>query len=476
MSTRRFLMRAPADQGGEEREVPEDQVKKWRDLGAVVVREVQQPRERTWVDTAVDLIPAAGATVGGVLGGAAGLPTFGIGAAPGALIGASSLAAGGESLRQLINHYRGVDAPATAADAATQIAKEGVMGGVGEGVGRYVVAPVLEAAGRGLYRSVLKPPIAVRQDFGGDAVTNTLIQAGVPISRSGAGEAKTLELLRNAGRDTANTIAEAEAAGVPPIPMRAVVGSLYRTRAKVAERAVRTPALSQIRDFSNMVLSDNPALVSPTRAQAMKQAEQELAINAYKAEMRGAPVTLEPSMHEDLARGLRQAIERRIPSTASKNQRTQDLIGALKAITSAEGRIANRDFIGMGDVLSLASGLGATAATGNPYGLAVGVLQEVLTRPEIASRLGIALDRSGQMARSKFTPSILRVIGEAVDQLTSDVSAQSSSMASQPPMASRQAMPPGLGTLPEGQKVVFHEGPFAGQAWGMVNGQPVRVQ
>lgn len=43
-------------------------------------------------------------------------------------------------------------------------------------------------------------------------------------------------------------------------------------------------------------------------------------------------------------------------------------------------------------------------------------------------------------------------------------------------MASRQAMPPGLGTLPEGQKVVFHEGPFAGQAWGMVNGQPVRVQ
>jgi hypothetical protein len=50
-------------------------------------------------------------------------------------------------------------------------------------------------------------------------------------------------------------------------------------------------------------------------------------------------------------------------------------------------------------------------------------------------------------------------------------------MASQSqPLASLQAIPRGLNTLPEGQKVVFHEGPFAGQVWGKVKGQPVRVQ
>lgn len=357
----------------------------------------------------VEALPTVGGLIGGVSGAGKTNPVGMLLAAAGGSIG--------EVARQALQAWNGRwdVVPPDVQSQITGIIAEGAKQGGLEAGGRYIVGPVLKILGRATYRSALKPSVEVRREFGGREVTDTLVDAGVPITRTGAGTERTSQLLNEAGQDTAQTIAAADASGVKPVNMRPVVAELGRTRDRAANRVVRGPATAEVNVMRDAALAENPGRVSITRAQAMKQAEQDLATAAYKAEAKGATVnSIDTAMHEDLARGLRQAIERRIPSIADKNKRTQDIIGALKAISQAEGRIANNNIIGMGDMLALGSGVGAAAITGRPMAAAVGVLQEVLTRPEIASRLGIVMDRAG---KPLVTPQALRVINEAVNQL-----------------------------------------------------------
>ena len=357
----------------------------------------------------VDALPSVGGLAGSLIGGSKSNP-FG-------MLLAATGGAGGEAYRQALSAINGdwEKVPPDVQSQMSAILAEGVKQGGLEGAGRYVLGPIMKLFGRAIYRSGLKPSVDVRREFGGADVTNTLVEAGVPITRTGRGTEKVEALLGTAGRETRDLVAAAEASGTRGGTMRPVLRSLNRTRGNVTERALRQEPLEEIQGFRDAVLRENPGQQSVSRLQSMKQAEQELATKAYQAEARGIPVNnLEVALHEDLARGLREAIERRIPSIANKNARTQDLIGALKAITAAEGRIANNNLIGMGDLLALGSGVGAATATGRPSMMAVGVLQEVLTRPEIASRLGIVMDRAG---RPQITPQILRTISEAVNQV-----------------------------------------------------------
>ena len=366
------------------------------------------PPGPTWGERAREALPNIGGMAGGLVGGSRSNP---VGMVLSAIGGA-----GGEGFRQTIAALQGdwANVPPDLRAQVSAIVNEGIKQGGLEGAGRYVIGPLTKLFGRSVYRSALKPPKAVRDEFGGRDVTKTLVEAGVPITRSGAGTAKVEGLLTQAGQDTAATIAAADAAGAARVPMREVVSSLDRTRGTVANRVVRGGAQQQVADTRRAALAENPRRVPLARAQAMKQAEQDLAIQAYRAEARGAPVnSLETSMHEDLARGLREAIERRVPGIRNKNKRTQDLIGALKAITAAEGRIANNNMLGMGDALALGTA-GMGYSVGGPTGAALGLVQEVLTRPEMASRLGIAFDRAGKPI---VTPQILRAVNEAIGQL-----------------------------------------------------------
>ena len=370
----------------------------------VGIRAAQTERNR-----ALDALPTIGGMAGGLLGGSKLNPM-------GMLLAATG-GAGGEAVRQTLASIAGRwdEVPPDVQAQMQAIISEGVKQGGMEGIGRYVLGPITKLFGRALYRSALKPPKDVRADFGAKEVTNTLVDAGVPITRNEAGTAKVEALLKAAGQDTAHTIKAAEVAGAKPVNMRPVVGELQRTRDEVSKRVVRGPGRQEVDTFRDAALKENPNPVALTQAQGMKQAEQDLALKAYRAEARGAPVnSIETAIHEDLARGLREAIERRVPGVRGKNKRTQDLIGALKAITAAEGRIANNNLVGIGDALALgAAGVGYAA--GGPQLAALGIVQEVLTRPEIASRLGIALDRAG---KPQITPQALRALSEAVNQLT----------------------------------------------------------
>lgn len=126
-------------------------------------------KERTWADTAIDAIPAvsgaAGAVIGGIGGTAFGL---GVGGVPGAAGGAAVGTAGGEALKQLVNRARGAESPATASEAARQIAvpaiESGVttalVGGAGKLVAPYA-GQVLQKVG-----GTLESPSTLRQMVG----------------------------------------------------------------------------------------------------------------------------------------------------------------------------------------------------------------------------------------------------------------------------------------------------------------------
>lgn len=358
----------------------------------------------TWATSLPTVGGMAGSLVGGSRSNPVGMVLAGIGGA------------GGEGWRQTIESLRGNwdQVPPDVRSRVTRIVEEGIKQGGLEGAGRYVIGPLMRMFGRGIYRAALKPAKAIRDEFGARSVVDTLVSEGVPITRSGAGTEKVGRLLSDAGADTAQAIAQAEQSGVKPGTIRPVLKSLQATDEAISNRVVRSPARQQVADFRQAALADNPGRIPVTRMQSMKQAEQDLAVKAYQAAAKGAPInSIETSMHEDLARGLREAIERRVPGIRNKNLRTQQLIGALKAVSGAENRIANRDPIGMGDLLSLGTGYAGTQALG-PQGAAIGIIQEVLTRPEIASRLGIALDRAGKPI---ITPQVLRSVMGAVQLL-----------------------------------------------------------
>jgi hypothetical protein len=74
----------------------------------------------------------AGATIGGIGGGAFGL---GVGGMPGAMGGAALGGGAGESARQLVQRWRGKEAPGTAGEAASAIGGEAATQGAMEGLG-----------------------------------------------------------------------------------------------------------------------------------------------------------------------------------------------------------------------------------------------------------------------------------------------------------------------------------------------------
>ena len=110
----------------------------------------QQPT-RDWGDTITDALPVAGGIAGGILGfGVGGVAGFGVGGVPGAAGGAALGAGGGEAYKQLINRYRGREAPATAGEATADINIAGAWEG-------------LTAAGGGMaprmIRGVMRSPV-----------------------------------------------------------------------------------------------------------------------------------------------------------------------------------------------------------------------------------------------------------------------------------------------------------------------------
>jgi hypothetical protein len=368
--------------------------------------------QRTWSDTAVDVLPAAGATAGSIIGGIGGtVAGMGVGGIPGAVGGAALGGAAGEAFKQLINRARGTVAPATPSEAATDIAKEGAIQGVTE----LVVPQVLNVVGKTgaqIYRGYLKPSLAEHALPKAKEIVETALREALPITEAGKARAQALitdlnqqvsQMLARAGDKTIDLHAVAErvrdfAKRKYFVPGRAVEN--YEAALQVADRIDKHPALGL------------PANVSPTRvevnlptANLVKQGlYEELPDTAFGVATGSATKEAQKAgAHE-----LRVALETQVPTPvaprggvpgiAPLNARESKLIDAAEAITKAVAREANQNaLVGVKTLAGAALGAEEYQRTGDPFAAATKALAfRWAASPAVASRAAIVAYRLGK--------------------------------------------------------------------------------
>src|SRR3990167_5117870 len=340
-----------------------------------------QTTDDSTIDSAVDHLSAILGTGFSLAAGSKAKPTGMVMATLGGVMG--------EATRQAIRAMEGRwdEVPPDLMRQAKAVFAEGVRQGGTEGFGR-ALGGMIKLFGRGIYRGAQKPPEVIRREF--KTVSRDALDEGIPITRTGRGTQVAEDRLKQSGAETERILATAQSAGARPVNPRTVAHALGAVRDQIGDQPLREADLQRLQTIRDQFLKENPTSIPLTRAQRMKQRAQQQATQAYKLRERGAPVNnIDLAADEAIARGFREAIERRAPQVASQNERTQRLIGVARATERAEERVANRNPIGMGDFLSLGSGVGVGTQIDPVLGVAVGAGTTLINRPEIASRVAI---------------------------------------------------------------------------------------
>lgn len=336
-------------------------------------------------------LPTAGGMVGSLVGTLAG--------PPGRLAGAAAGGALGKGAEMLLD-----DQPQSFGEGMRAMGGAALGQGAAEGLGMGA-GKLLKAGAPRLYQSMLKPAAALRAEF--PTVVNDAIDAGVGIG--GRGIEKVGKLIRGSSQQVSDRIALMQRAGAPPVDMKQVVGKLVNTEQKIGQEPMRAAKLGQLSDIRSQVLSENPHPIPLVEAQKMKQGAQRVASQGYRQINSGADINRVPlDANMDIAGGLKEAIEQRVPGVGALNAHTQRLMGVEDALTAAEGRISNNQPIGMNALIASGVGAGTYGASGDSglgTGAGLGVL--ALTNPYLASRLAIGADRFAPMA--SHIPNAARV-------------------------------------------------------------------
>ena len=214
--------------------------------------EPKMPRQRTYVDNAVDLIPPAMATAGGILGAIPGTAFgFGVGGLYTGAAGAALGGAGGEGIKHAINAYRGskddyADAgvldtiPKTEGGMAKDLGVTGTEYGVADLAGAYILSNLAKGGvGAAKWVASKLPP-------GGLAAASKATSA--VLKATGIGHLGTMlegatDLLVMAnGGDTTGAIATARAAAATARAQAAAATAAQKVAAVQAQEAALNPA------------------------------------------------------------------------------------------------------------------------------------------------------------------------------------------------------------------------------------------
>lgn len=340
------------------------------------------------LDVAEDWAPTVGAMAGGAAGAAGGLVTAPVTAALGG--------AAGTGVRNLIRGLRsgqGVDLAASAGEMATEGAKQGAMELAGGAVGRG-----LKTVGTKLYGGLLKPSKAVRREF--PTVVDDLIQDKRIISPGGwfGGGLKGAEEAVEKAAGAADDLIAKAGPTAPSISAQEIVKEFRPVVSTVRDRVragvVAPDELAKVGARGRrMVRTTNtgPGL-EIAEAQRLKKAAQDAASGAYR-QMRAGNIRqlgTDDLLDAATARGLRGALENRVPGLREANQATQRLIGQERALADAVGRTGNH--LPFGSVSDLAA-MGAGAAGGPLTGIAA----KASTMAGPGSAAAIALYQAGRL-------------------------------------------------------------------------------
>lgn len=338
---------------------------------------------KSWLSTASDWLPAAGATVGGVIGGIGGTAFgLGFGGLPGAVGGAAVGGAAGEAANQLVDRLTGdATAPTSATEAATGMAGQAALQGGMQAVGG-AVAPALKAGGQRLMQSSLKPGIGALKDMMKGAevpkVVQTLLDEGVNVTRGGI---LKLQGLVDATNDTIRAAVRQSPAQIAPVRVAARTGPTRRAFAQqvnpdadvnavreATQQFLRNPATTKTAQVGTkhvptgvlnaqgqMTTTAQPVMGRVSRPLSAVEA-QDLKVGTYRqiGKKYGQQSAAAVEAEKALARGLKEELQKAIPSIQALNKREGDLIEALEQVGRRVAVSSNRDPVGFGWVASYA--------------------------------------------------------------------------------------------------------------------------
>jgi len=328
-----------------------------------------------------------------------------------------------------------VEDPYGGAGAATGLLTGGALfGPTARLVGR-TARPALQATGRRLYQSALKPTKATLNDVrprAGMTAQDTLLQTGldeaVPITKGGL--KKVENLIDSLDGEVRARVAKIQASGEkvdpalveqaiddvvrdfteqinaqPDLAAIETVRQNFRNNPNVAQRvASATPANFAAGRVTGTPARTQPGPIEPVIAQNMK-------VNTYKGlrgkfdKERGATIEAEKAGGRGLREGLEQAGARAgVDDIAAVNAREGSLISLEHALVDALRRRGNYDALG------LKPAIGATAAAASESALPL--LVTLIDRfPGLVSRTGIWINRAGTTGRAARRAGQAAVVG-----------------------------------------------------------------
>lgn len=292
----------------------------------------------SWIRTAVDWLPTAGGALGGLVGTAAGpLGSIG-GAAAGGMVGKAMQNA---LTDDPVN-------PMGAGQAVGSVVGEGALQGGMQAAGAGVLK-LAGKAGSALMTSAVKPAYKTVEKAVKTAemprVVKTLLDEGINVTQGGIGKLNTL--LKATNDEIADVISQSGRTVDPVAVVQAGRTAVTRAGSQVAPSADKSAARGVIGDFI-----DNHARTATGDIKRIPvQRAQELKVGTYQSlgqraygETKGAALEAE----KQLARGLKEGIERAHPNVKKLNAREGALIEAKDAIAKRVAQAANRDPAGIG--------------------------------------------------------------------------------------------------------------------------------
>lgn len=278
-------------------------------------------------------------------------------------------------------------------DAPMDAVKRGGIEGAIEGGGQ-IAKQLLRMGASRLYAGLLKVPARLKEAF--PDVAQQLLEAGRPISRGGA---QAAEEALDASVSKADAMIDAAGAGgarpvqaMDIVPQFGEVSKVTKNRMDIG--VVGPEEFKKILERVHTIVdtASRGGGIDVRRAQELKRTAQKAAEGAYLQMQVGNKGLLdtEDLLNAAVARGLKEAIELRVPGVKEANALSQKLLGQLEALNKAVGRTENH--LPWGSVSDLAA-MGAGTVTGSP---AVGLASKALTFAPVASRVAIGANELGK--------------------------------------------------------------------------------
>ncbi len=287
---------------------------------------------------------------------------------------------------------------------APSIAKAGV---------RRTVDPAYPAE---LYQRALKPSTTLSQADRA-RIIGTALKEGIPVSPAGA--SKLTSLVNAINEDIKGKIA-ASTETISPISAASRVNQVVprfrdtvnpkadlQTLGKVKKEFLgqhMTKATPAVPGKPSTILNEagEPAYVTPgTPSIPAKeipisvQKAQQIKINTYRqlkdkafGELKGADIEGQKAV----VRGIKEEIAGKTPAISGLNLRESRLLELESPLERALGREGNKDVVGIGT--PIAGGAVATMTGNAPVGILAGLLKSLGDRPDVKSRVAIALAKA----------------------------------------------------------------------------------